>query len=195
VTTPTIPRPLARQIDRLSRRAHAFHRYAHHPLCEPYRREVLRIGRRLFLCKGCTYVTTGLVLGVVAGAIIRPPPAWGFAVLASSMAAGVASLRLRVPKLVGRAWPGVGIGLGLWAGWPCALGSTLLVGLVGLLYRRRGTERARCDTCHERERQPCSGFARIVRRERAFQRKAHRWLAEQQADRASGNLAPAKKTD
>lgn len=193
--TPTIPRRLARQIDGLSRRAHAFHRYAHHPLCEPYRGEVIRIGRWLRLCKGCTYLATGLVLGVAGGAILQPSPASGFVVLAVSVAAGVASLWLRMPKLAGRAWPGMGIGLGLWAGWPCALASTLVVGLMGLLYRRRGTERARCDTCHERERQPCSGFVLIVRRERAFQRKAHRWLREHQAGRSLGNVAHAKKTN
>jgi hypothetical protein len=45
-----------------------------------------------------------------------------------------------------------------------------------LLYRRRGVERSRCETCHERQRSPCSGFVLIVRRERAFQRRANRWL-------------------
>ena len=36
------PKALRRKIDRLSRAAHRFHRFAHHPLCERYAGEVIR---------------------------------------------------------------------------------------------------------------------------------------------------------
>jgi hypothetical protein len=176
VSAPSLPRPLAKRIDRLALRAHAFHRFAHHPLCDSYRSEVFRFGRRLRLCKGCTLLASGLLLGLVAGGIYRPPTVVGAVGLVLALAFGIASLRRRLPKLVGRMIPGVGLGLAIWAGWPCALLSFATIGLGYRLYRRRGIERTRCEPCHERDRRPCSGFLLIVRRERAFQRKAERWI-------------------
>jgi hypothetical protein len=176
VSSPTIPRPLARRIDKLARRAHAFHRYAHHPLCEPYRGEVIRLGRRLRICKGCTYLAAGLGCGILAGVACQPSLAWGCTALVLAVATGAASLQVRLPKLFGRAGPGAGVGLALCSGWYCGLAAATVIGLFGLLYRRRGSDRKRCETCPERQQQPCSGFVRIVRRERAFQRKADGWL-------------------
>jgi lysylphosphatidylglycerol synthetase-like protein (DUF2156 family) len=176
VTGSRIPPPLARRIDRLARRAHAFHRFAHHPLCHVYRGEVVRVGRRFRLCKGCTFLTAGLAAGIVGGAFVRLPLAWGTCALLLALVLGTLSLRLRLPKIAGRLLPGVGLGLALWAGWPCVLASLLVVVLVGALYRRRGVDRSRCATCPERSLSPCSGFASIVRRERAFRRRADGWL-------------------
>jgi hypothetical protein len=176
VTNALIPRPLARRIDRLARRAHAFHRYAHHPLCEPYRGEVIRMGRHTRLCKGCTFLAAGFLAGIAAGVLMLPSLVWGAAGLFLAVLAGTMSLRWRLPKMLGRTLPGVGVGLAMCTGLPCALGATALIACFGLLYRRRGVERSRCETCHERQRQPCSGFVLVVRRERAFQRKANHWL-------------------
>lgn len=178
MTAPEIPRPLARRIDRLARQAHAFHRHAHHPLCDPYRQEVLRVGRRLRLCKGCAFLAVGFALGFAVGVVISPAPRHGAIAIGLACVLGLLSLRVRLPKLIGRMLPGACLGLAFWAGWACALGAGVLVLLCGLLYRRRGVERSRCTTCHERERQPCSGFVLMVRRERAFQRKANRWLGD-----------------
>lgn len=176
MTVPRIPLPLARRIDRLARRAHAFHRFAHHPLCEPYRNEVLRLGRRTRLCKGCSFLAAGLVAGVVGGGLARPALGWGIGALLLALAMGALSLRLRLPKLAGRLFPGAALGMGLWAGWPCVVGAMVIVAGVGVLYRRRGVDRGRCQTCRERASNPCSGFASIVRREHAFRRRANRWL-------------------
>jgi hypothetical protein len=176
VTGPRIPLPLARRIDRLARRAHAFHRFAHHPLCAPYRNEVLRLGRRARLCKGCSFLTAGLVAGAVGGGLVRPALWWGVGALLLALAMGALSLRLRLPKPAGRLIPGATLGMALWAGWPCVVGAMVIVAGVGVLYRRRGVDRGRCQTCPERESSPCSGFAPIVRRERAFRRRANRWL-------------------
>jgi hypothetical protein len=178
VTAPPIPRSLARRIDRLSRRAHAFHRFAHHPLCAPYREEVIRVGRHGRLCKGCSLLAAGLGAGAVAGAAIGPPLGCGAVALGIALGAGLLSLRLRLPKLVGRFLPGAGLGLALLSGWPAATGALLVLAAAWLLYRRRGVARERCATCAERSASPCSGFSRILRRERAFQRVASRWLRE-----------------
>jgi hypothetical protein len=176
VTIPRIPPPLALRIDRLAWRAHAFHRFAHHPLCAVYRGEVVRVGKRFRLCKGCTFLAVGLVAGVVGGAFTRLPVWWGVRVLLLALMLAAASLWLRLPKILGRLIPGAGLGLALWAGWQCALASLLVVALVSALYRRRGVDRSLCETCHERLCSPCSGFASIVRRERAFRRRANCWL-------------------
>ncbi|HEX7499930.1 MAG TPA: hypothetical protein VF524_06445, partial [Polyangia bacterium] len=165
-------------IDRLSKRAHAFHRFAHHPLCQPYRDEVIRVGRQTRLCKGCTLFAAGLVAGIAAGFVVRPPFGWGACALLLALGAGFLSFCIRLPKFVGRFLPGAGLGLALCAGWPAATGSLLALAGLGLLYRRRGVARERCATCPEQSASPCSGFARIVRRERAFQRVANRWLRD-----------------
>jgi len=176
VTVPRIPPPLALRIDRLAWRAHAFHRFAHHPLCGNYQDEVLRVGRRFRVCKGCVFLAAGLVAGIAGGAFVRLPLAWGAGVLLLVLAMGSLSLALRVPKTLGRFLPGAGLGMTLWAGWQCALAALFIVAVSGALYRRRGVDRSRCETCHERLHSPCSGFASIVRRERAFRRRANRWL-------------------
>ena len=176
MTALRIPTPLALRIDRLAWRAHAYHRFAHHPLCEVYRGEVLRVGRRFRVCKGCTFLAAGSIAGFAAGAWMGPPVVLGVGALLLALLLGAMSLRLRVPKIAGRLLPGAGVGLALWSGWPCALAALLIVAVAGSLYRRRGVDRRLCETCEERQYRPCSGFASIVRRERAFRRRANRWL-------------------
>lgn len=173
---PRIPPPLAQRIDRLARRAHAFHRFAHHPLCQPYRGEVLRVGRRTRVCKGCAFVAGGLLAGMVAGWLVRP--AWGLACLTWPLAVGlgVLSLRRRLPKIVGRFTPAFALAFSASAGVVAFLVSSTLFAVAATLYRRRGIERSRCGTCHERSLSPCSGFVPHVRRERAFRRRVARWL-------------------
>ena len=176
MTVPRIPPPLALRIDRLAWRAHAFHRFSHHPLCEAYRDEVLRVGKRLRLCKGCTFLATGLLAGTLAGAFLHLPLWWGVYLLTLGLVLGLGSLGLRLPKVLGRFVPGVALGLALWSGWQCALAALVVVAFAALLYRRRGVDRSLCQTCPERTHSPCSGFASIVRRERAFRRRANHWL-------------------
>ena len=176
MTGSRIPLSLARRIDRLAWRAHAFHRFAHHPLCDAYRHEVLRVGRHLRVCKGCTFLAAGLVVGVALGTFVRPMFSWGAGALLLALGLGVLSLRTRVPKSLGRFLPGAGIGMALWAGWTCMLAALLIGVTSGVLYRRRGVERSLCKACHERLRSPCSGFMPAVRRERAFRRRVNRWM-------------------
>ena len=180
----TISPALARRIDRLSRGAHAFHRYAHHPLCGAYAGEVLAFGRRTRVCKGCLYAGSGLLTGSVVGLIVPPLPAsiLGVAFVGGALAA--LSLAVRLPKVLTRFAAGVlggaalvgALRLGIWGTLLSAgLGSAAAV--VIALYRVRGPDRSPCASCPERlAGPPCSGFRPIVRRERAFQRVALRWL-------------------
>jgi len=186
-----MPRPrtskrVLRELDRLSRRAHRFHRFAHHPLCTQYRGEVVRIGK-VRLCRGCTFAVAGGLAGGIAGLAI------GASVTASATATlGGATLllatlwlRRRLPKLVTRLVPAGLFALAITCGAldgsalgiACAIGSAAIVGGLRLLYGKRGANRAPCTTCPERDLAPCSGFAPIVSRERAFQRVAGRRLS------------------
>lgn len=181
---------LARAIDRLSRRAHRFHRFAHHPLCGEYADELVPLGRRARVCRGCLYAALGGVAGAAAG--LSVPIASLADVLASVAVAapimlGAAFTRAgrRASKLRTRLAPLATVSLLFFAG--VRLGGTLgvaaallAIGTIAIgyaAYRRRGPDRSPCRACPERAQpQVCRGFAPIVRRERALQRIAQRWL-------------------
>lgn len=178
------PRPSpgqARRIDRLSRRAHRFHRFAHHPLCGRYADEVVRIGKRTRLCRGCAFGVLGGLAGGVAGLVA--PGTSPFIALAAGTALLVPTIasRRRLPKLVTRFAPAACFALSLttsalaWHPLPFVLALLIVVGLR-VLYGRRGGDRSPCQTCPERDASPCSGFAPIVRREQAFQRVIRRYF-------------------
>src|SRR5262245_24468794 len=104
-----IPPALARRIDSLAWRAHLFHRFAHHPLCDEYAGEVIRIGRAR-LCRGCTFAIGGGLGGGVVGLLWRDLVA--AAITASTAVAVLAAAivvrrigRARPPKLVTRFVP------------------------------------------------------------------------------------------
>lgn len=202
-----IPRALSRRIDRMGRAAHRFHRFAHHPLCDEYRGEVIRVGRRVRLCRGCTYLGIGLTSGAMLGAILAASPPLVVAAVplaAACMVAGPGLLRGRprapsaspdpglaggtratapaaLPKWASRLLPGAGFGFAFvsalraesLAGVTIALLAVASFTLLAWGYRRRGPRRVPCLTCPERTwESPCRGFAPIVRRERAFRRRA-----------------------
>jgi hypothetical protein len=173
---------VARTLDRLARRAHAFHRFAHHPLCERYASELIRLGRRERVCRGCVAFGAGLVLGLTLAVTLEPRASVLYAVLALGAAVGTASFRVRLPKLLSRFVPALGLGFALASVVTDFRSGAWLVGAGGgglafFAYRRRGPSRTPCVTCPERlAPAPCSGFARIVRRERAFQRVAQRFI-------------------
>jgi hypothetical protein len=176
---------LVRRIDRLARGAHAFHRFAHHPLCSNYREELVLLGRRRWICRGCAFAALGASAGVLLGATL--PVDWVACASAAALAIGLStlSLRVRLPKFVGRFLPAA---LGAFAALTALRADSAIrwCGLVAVpialllareVYRRRGPNRAACVSCPERELLArCSGYAPIVRRERAFQRVAQRWI-------------------
>ena len=174
-----IPPRLARRLDRLARRAHAFHRFAHHPACHEYAGEVFRFGRRTRICRGCALAAMGAIAGTALGLVspAEAPLALISVLLAAALA--LASLRARsIGKVAGRFLSSAllvfgtisGIRTGSWFGLGIALASTVFLIRA---YRIRGPHRGPCRACPERDGpSPCRGFAPIVRRERAFSRRA-----------------------
>jgi hypothetical protein len=185
-----LPKSLARRIDRLARGAHAFHRFAHHPLCGEYAGEIFRIGRRTRICRGCTFALIGFAIGAAAAGISSNRIA--IAVSAAALVAwAVASMRIlgsgaRGPKWLTRALPMSLAGFALVGGARCsgsigiAAAGAVLVVFAGAFfaYRRRGPNRSPCLNCPERNLAPCRGMREIWRREKAFQRAAGKLIAE-----------------
>ena len=190
-----IPARLASRIDRLSRAAHRFHRFAHHPLCKEYGGEVVQLGRRNLVCRGCLFVVVGGLAGLTASVFLQPRLSIALLLGAGGLVALVVAMRrstvqrstrlARTPKLVSRLLPALVIAFafgravqsGVAGRVLAALSAAPLAGAVAL-YRRRGPDRTPCSSCAERNRAtPCRGIAPIVRRERAFRRLAGQWLA------------------
>jgi hypothetical protein len=173
---PTIPRDISRRIDRLSRRAHFFHCFAHHPLCEKYKGEIISLGRRNKICRGCAFTSLGLIGGVLLGVCFQPSPLVGWVLFSVAVALSICSLLIRLPKTLSRLIPAMLGGITLFAGQTVALiGGLLALGFI-LVYRRKKPNRSACQGCPEQFANVCSGFLPIVRRERAFQRLAGRWF-------------------
>ena len=176
---PPLPRPLARRLDRLARGAHAFHRYAHHPLCGRYAGELVPLGRRSRVCRGCALALTGALTGVALGAAASPSSAVAFGALAAAgtLAALSMARAFRPGKLATRFAPTCALAFAFSGGPAAALTSAALASALWLAYRRRGPDRTPCETCPERAFVTCAGYAPMVRRERAFARVAARLLA------------------
>jgi len=192
-----IPPALARRIDRLARHAHRFHRFAHHPLCAAYAPELVRLGRRTRLCRGCTLASLGALAGALAGwaaprlsaelLLLGPALLLGWAALALAPRGGRAA-----SKLLTRAGPlamagflvvaglraAVGAEPGDWSGAGSAAVTAVLVALGAWRWRRRGPDRSPCLTCPQAPAGPrCDGLRPVARRERAFSRLASLWIA------------------
>lgn len=184
---PRIDKGLARRLDRLAFRAHAFHRWAHHPLCREYEGEVFRLGRRFRLCRGCTLAAIGGLLGVALGlgSPVLPNRAIG-ALAGLGLLSGLLALgRRRRPKGLTRGLPAALLAFllaqALRGGGTVRWGAAALAVAAGtavtLAYRRRGPDRTPCATCPEAPASgACRGFRAIHTRERAFGRLASRWL-------------------
>ena len=180
-----LPKPTARVIDNLARRAHAFHRFAHHPLCDRYASELIPLGRRARVCRGCACAALGTLAGALVALVTQPSSSTLFVGGALGLAVLLSSLAARLPKALGR---GLGTALASFAGvggllsrerTPHVLAAGLLVfaGIFLWLYRRRGPNRSPCQTCPERPlARTCSGLRPIMQRERAFRRLAQRYI-------------------
>ncbi len=200
---PAIAPDVRAQIARLSRRAHAFHRFAHHPLCDRYGEELLGLGSRTRICRGCTFSLLGGTLGAAAGALLVPP--LQILAICAALALGMAAVsliptapgRARIGKLWTRGLPAFSLALGLGAALTqhdpphlllAAVSCSALGGLF-LAYRRRGPERSPCQACPERTSSaPCSGFRAIVRAERAFSRRSAQLIAADNLTRLSHSV-------
>jgi hypothetical protein len=204
-----LPPALARRIDRLARRAHSFHRWAHHPLCSRYAPEVVRLGHRTRACLGCSLAAAGVLAGGALGLALPLAP-WPW--LAAAALLLLAAVPLAIPsgrrapaapaaprsparKLATRLAPGLLAGAlllqGLSAPASPRLGAAALAAAAlawaTVRYRRQGPDRSACLGCPEAPPgSRCSGFAPIVRRERAMERLAGRWIAASGTGRPPG---------
>jgi hypothetical protein len=182
---------LLRRIDRLARRAHAFHRFAHHPLCDAYAGELISLRGRTRVCRGCACAVAGALGGAVLASVCALP----LALCTVAASAALLAVFAAQPRSVS-----AGARPSKW--WTRALPTSLLFAAVvtlsrapsvahvawtaGLLalswavlgrYRRRGPDRTPCSVCPERGAiGACSGFRTIVRAERAFVRRSERLL-------------------
>lgn len=180
-----LPQHTLRAIDRLARHAHAFHRFAHHPLCERYAAELIPLGKRSRVCRGCASAALGSLTGLIAALFWQPTLSVLLGASALGLGLFMASLTLRLPKWLGRASAAASLGFACLSGLRVAHGAPLIMALSILLasaaflalYRKRGPNRGPCQECPERlAPSPCSGLRPIVRRERAFRRLSQRWL-------------------
>jgi hypothetical protein len=192
-----IHRAVAQRIDRLAGHAHRFHRYAHHPLCVEYREELVSLGRRARVCRGCASAFVGVLAGASAGLVFSlPSPSAVLGLWTLAIAGGGAKTllrsrrgRARWPKTVSRFLPACSVAYavvsalraGPW-GLVLAVATAGVAVLLTKAYRRRGPDRTPCTTCPERyQEKPCRGVLPVVRRERAFRRLAGRWIARAEA--------------
>jgi hypothetical protein len=180
-----VPSAVARAVDRLSRRAHRFHRFAHHPLCGEYRAELLQLGRRMRVCRGCLYAALGCSYGAITGALLAVTPLLVGAAAAALLGAISSPRSARASKLWTRWLPAAvlafsccaGVRVGGALGAAAAMCAAGAAAVLHAAYRRRGPDRSPCASCPERSQtRVCRGFAPIVQRERALQRVARRWL-------------------
>jgi hypothetical protein len=172
-----LPPELARRVDRLARRAHAFHRWAHHPLCSWYAGDVIRLGRRVRVCLGCTLTGAGAVTGTALGLALPALPGPALLLAGGVLLAAVPTVvrartvrastgsartesraeraRTRARKLLTRLLPAAAAGLLVAQGSraPSAAGllaAALAVAAVGwgtARYRHRGPDRSVCAAC------------------------------------------------
>lgn len=164
--------------------------WAHHPLCDRFRRDVLRLGR-MHVCRSCALVYAGLILTIlgclVYSAEISPVASSLFALLVAVTLAGSCPIWYRRwPRPVRdlfRAMLGMTLGL---CGfllthqfWPLGL-TGLIVLLVSyqVYFVLRQAQRLRaCDGCLELD-QPgiCSGCRLKVELTRQYETAATAWL-------------------
>lgn len=147
-----------------------FFNWAHKPLCEPYREDVLRLGQ-LRLCRGCSALWFGALITGPLLLALSPRPLWSaiFAALfMTSAALSHPSLHSKWPRAVRDALrvatgclPTLAVGM-LARGHPLvgAGALTLLAGTY-LLYRQLRKPRGlhKCESCPESGQGICSGYA------------------------------------
>jgi hypothetical protein len=202
----SVPPSLARRIDRLARRAHAFHRFAHHPLCGRYAGELIALRGRARICRGCTCTLLAAVVGsccalvmVLPGVPLALVSLACFAVTLRSLARAPDPDRRRVNKLWTRGLPALVFSAALIAllrapsALHVCLALALLLSCTWTLgrYRRRGPDRSACARCPEyASNAVCSGFREIVQAERAFSRRTQQLLAAADAAARGEVLSP-----
>jgi len=179
-----IPQAVAARIDRASQHAHRFHRFAHHPLCNRYAGELISIGQRARLCRGCAFGAFGGALGFVLGFSLHLRALQAIVIALTALGLLLITSVVRLPKGGSRLIPAALLGAAASSGIATALAIGAMIAAMLWAYRQRGPDRSPCLACPERHLSVCSGYAPIVRRERAFRRLSARWIAAAQEFRS-----------
>jgi hypothetical protein len=168
-------------------RAHAFHRFAHHPLCSGYADEVYAIGRTVRVCRGCALGLVGALLGAVAGLALSPAPIFAWASLLTAASLAWISRKVRLSKYGSRLTSSALAAFAAVSGIAPAVCTSLIVLIWFARYRKVGPDRTPCKACPEHGWPVCSGIAPMIRRERAFQRLSGHWLEQSASTRATSD--------
>ncbi|MDZ7615665.1 MAG: hypothetical protein U1E05_01600 [Patescibacteria group bacterium] len=164
--------------------------WAHHPLCETFREDVLRIGK-VHLCRSCCCVYLGIVLAAVGGVVLfsffrEHSLAILAAVLLPTLLLSFPKLYKRLPRCcrdlcrfgMGAMLP-VTFGLLGTGYWPLAFVVAAILWCFWRFYFRIRQERRAtiCDTCREYGRQNhCSGAIQQATCLSAYQEAATEFL-------------------
>ncbi len=168
---------VAARIDRAARYAHRFHRFAHHPLCNRYSGELISIGHRARLCRGCAFGASGGALGLALGLCLHLRAPQAIVIAFAALGLLLITSGRRFPKVASRLIPAASLGAAASAGIAMVLAMGAMSAALLWAYRQRGPNRSPCLACPERRLSVCSGYAPIVRRERAFRRLSARWIS------------------
>ena len=144
--------------------------WAHKPLCEPYREDVLRIGR-LHLCRGCSalkagfFVVSPLMLWLVPTAWLPELFAALFAIVSLFSHPALHSRWTRPVRDLLRCAAGclvpLAVALGIAGQVALGLGALVALGVIYFVYAhlRKSRRLQRCETCEESSAGVCSGYA------------------------------------
>ena len=166
-------------------------RFAHHPLCPRFSGHVFKIGR-LYLCQGCTFVYSGIILG---GLIFSLVPFsiqfWLWLTIAACLILPTFIVHfLSLPRFFTRLARTL---LGLYFGWMIGgivqysswLYRGLFIGIgiasyltFRIIYRRSKRKQDECSGCSELNQSVvCSGYEAQLAAEREYSRIATKLLA------------------
>jgi len=185
-----ISKAVAARIDRASRYAHRFHRFAHHPLCNRYRGELISIGHRARFCRGCALGAFGGALGFALGLCLHLRAPQAIVITLTALGLLLITAVVRLPKVGSRLIPAALLGAAALAGIAMTLAIGAVIAAMLWAYRQRGPDRFPCLACPERHLSVCSGYAPIVRRERAFRRLSASWITAAPCFKELGRAPP-----
>jgi len=165
-------------------------RFAHHPLCPRFSGHVFKIGR-LYLCQGCTFVYSCIILGGLIFSLVPfSIPFWLWLIIAACLILPTFIVHfLSLPRFFTRLARSL---LGLYFGW--MIGSVvqystwlyrgLFIGLgiasyiiFRIIYRRSKRKKDECSGCSELDQSVvCSGYEAQLAAEREYSRIATKLL-------------------
>ncbi len=160
--------------------------WAHHPLCERFDKDVLRLGP-LHACRSCVAVYTGIVMTGIAcwvwsERLVEINPLWIVVIAGVTVVGSFPRIYKNVPRIVRdilRGGMGVLIALALAlilsGNWPVGIPMTIILALFWYVYFkiRKGRRLRSCEGCPEfTAKGICNGYSLQVARIRCYEEAA-----------------------